>query len=592
MSSFFTLPASQRKRKRPSTDTPANSSRKASGSSSKSPATNASRPAKKRQIRDEEISSDDDESIDSASIPSAEESDDESILDETEAEKRLRLAQQYLDNLRTETGVTEDHGFDAADIDRDLIAERLKASVAEGHGKLYRRIATTLSLSTSLPIQFRHAFKSTTAVAICHPYIYTATKDVALIKWKFPTLANIDTSTNGAKDTSSGSDSSNQNEESRKPKQVRCVKGSYTKGTRKNDATYQGHIDSILCVAASPDGKYVATGGKDSRIVIWDAETLKPLKVFKHHRDAVNGLVFRRGTNQLYSCSSDRTIKLYSLDELTYVETLFGHQDEVVGIDALAYERCVTVGARDKSARLWKIVDETQLVFRGGGEGKPRRRRGDEEKAADKGEAYVEGSIDCICMIDEEHFVTGSDNGSMSLWSLHKKKPVFTVPTAHGLQPPIDPHMQSAEANPEPSKIPRQPYYITALAGIPYSDVFFSGSWDGCVRAWKISDDKRTIQALGIIGVEGEDNDAEEGGVKLDEGVKPDEGELRTPFRGVVNSLAVFEKNSGREDESCVVVAGIGQELRMGRWLKVKGRNAAVMFVVDRKEKLKTNGIA
>ncbi|KAK6538204.1 pre-rRNA processing protein [Orbilia ellipsospora] len=568
MSSFFTVPASQRKRKRSGAETPTNSSSgKPSGSSK--PSSSSRPPSKKRQVRDEEISSDDDDSINSDSIPSAADSDEESMQDETEAEKRLRLAQQYLDNLRTET---EEHGFDAADIDRDLIAERLKSSVAETHGKLYRHIASTLSLSTSQPVQFRHAFKSTTAVAICHPYIYTTTKDAALIKWKLP-----DSAINSLSGTHPTTES--ETEERRKPKQIRCVKGSTSRGIRKTDATYQGHIDTILCVAASSDGKYVATGGRDSRIVIWDAEEMKPLKVFKHHRDSVNGMVFRRGTNQLYTCSSDRTIKLWSLDELTYVETLFGHQDEVVGIDALAYERCVSVGARDKSARLWKIVDETQLVFRGGGEGRVKRRR-DAEEAVDVQAAYVEGSIDCVCMIDEEHFITGGDNGSISLWSLHKKKPVFTVPLAHGLQPAIDPAMHSAEANPPPSNVPRQPYHITALAGIPYSDVFFTGSWDGCIRAWKIGQEKRDIEPLGAIGVE------DEGGVRLDD------LERRTPFRGVVNSLAVYEKNSGREDESCIVVAGIGQEMRMGRWLKVKGRNAAVMFVIDREGKTKVNGIS
>ncbi|KAF3940217.1 Beta-TrCP [Dactylella cylindrospora] len=425
MSSFFTLPASQRKRKRSGTDNTASSSKR--NSSTSKPANSASRPAK-RQVRDEEISSDEDESIDSNSIVSGEDSDEESIPDETEADKRLRLAQQYLDNLRTETGITpwsppsitstalanqiiyeitEEHGFDAAEIDRDLIAERLKSSVAETHGKLYRHIAASLAFSSSSPIQFRHAFKATTAVAICWPYIYTTTKDVALLKWKVPesVVAGVD-------GVAHGSSSDSGKDEGKKPKQIRCVKGSYTKGTRKMDATYQGHIDSILCAAASQDGKFVATGGRDSRIVIWDAETLKPLRVFKHHRDSVNGLVFRRGTNQLYSCSSDRTIKLWSLDELTYVETLFGHQDEVVGIDSLAYERCVTVGARDKSARLWKIVDETQLVFRGGGEGRLKKRRDDDGGVSLlTEEGYVEGSIDCVCMIDEEHFVTGSDNG-------------------------------------------------------------------------------------------------------------------------------------------------------------------------------------
>lgn len=194
---------------------------------------------------------------------------------------------------------------------------------------------------------------------------------------------------------------------------VKYIKGAHSKGKKNTDADFQGHVDDILKVAASQDGKFVATGGKDGRIVIWDPTTMKVLRVFKQHRDAVNGLVFRRGTNQLYSCSSDRTIKLWSLDELSYVETLFGHQDTVVGIAALGQERCVTIGARDKTARLWKIVDETQLVFRGGGEGKKRKKglRDDDDMDIDQAISYAEGSIDSVAMVDEDHFLTGSDNG-------------------------------------------------------------------------------------------------------------------------------------------------------------------------------------
>jgi len=80
-----------------------------------------------------------------------------------------------------------------------------------------------------------------------------------------------------------------------------------------------------------------------------------PLRVYDKHRDAVTGLAFRRGSNQLYSSSKDRTIKIWSLDELAYIETLFGHQDEVVDVAALAQERLVSVGARDRTARYWKV---------------------------------------------------------------------------------------------------------------------------------------------------------------------------------------------------------------------------------------------
>jgi len=233
----------------------------------------------------------------------------------------------------------------------------------------------------------------TTGIATCSPFIYTVSKDGYLIKWELPAYPRApSTGTNHTV--------------SKKPKRV-----TYVRACRKGGAdSFQGHAGPILCVAASQDGKFVATGGQDTRIVVWDTDPLKALKVFKFHRGAVTGLTFRRGTNQLYSCSTDRSVKLWSLDELAYVETLFGHQDEVVGITALAGERCVTVGARDRTARLWKIVEETQLVFRGGGGGGGTESR-KSRKNKDGCKRYEEGTIDCVAMIDEEHFVTGSDNG-------------------------------------------------------------------------------------------------------------------------------------------------------------------------------------
>jgi ribosomal RNA-processing protein 9 len=66
---------------------------------------------------------------------------------------------------------------------------------------------------------------------------------------------------------------------------------------------------------------------------------------------------------------------------------------------------------------LWKIVEETQLVFRGGGgeiaslddlvameELKKDRRR-------DPDHGRSGGSMDVVAMVDENHFLTGSDTG-------------------------------------------------------------------------------------------------------------------------------------------------------------------------------------
>ncbi|MCJ1377254.1 pre-rRNA processing protein [Xylographa soralifera] len=570
-SSFFTLPTSQRKRKR--TDTgPISSSRKRTTTATGSSVAKTGPPKKSR--RDESISgsdSDEDEAPkkndrdEEEGGTTSSESDHE---DETGAERRLRLAERYLANIK---GEVDETGFDAEEIDRDLIAERLKEDVAETKGRLYRHIASEFDFQGTTKTHFRADTLSTTSIATCPPYVYTVSKDLYIIKWHLPEPALPSTIPQKTKKPP--------------PLRRRPTKLITTRGNthRANDPTYKHHTAHILTVAASSDGRFVATGGADKRLIIWSAADLTPLRVFTQHRDAVTSLAFRRGTNQLYSSSKDRTIKTWSLNELAYVETLFGHQDEVVDVAALAQERCLSVGARDRTVRLWKVVEETQLVFRGGGGEKKSRNQGKDARAS-----FAEGSIDRVAMIDEEMFVTGADNGSLSLWTMHKKKPVFTLSLAHGLDPALKPEEAYAEQNPDPKvPSPPQPRWITALATVPYSDLIVSGSWDGWIRVWKVSADKRRIEAVGTVGraqgaesgphVVVEDVIDEEQQEVADGDDRPVKEEQAV--RGVINDISIFERGERGKDGLCIVAA-VGTEHRFGRWKKVQGKNGAVAFEI------------
>ena len=115
---------------------------------------------------------------------------------------------------------------------------------------------------------------------------------------------------------------------------------------------------------------------------------------------------------------------MFDLSVMGYVETLFGHQDCILDLDALRAETAVSVGGRDKTVRFWKIVDETQLVFRGGGRSSVRELlegggfadvdegdRGDGKKEGQSEKKYIEGRLDCVAMIDETTFLSGGDSG-------------------------------------------------------------------------------------------------------------------------------------------------------------------------------------
>ncbi|KAL5342598.1 WD40-repeat-containing domain protein [Aspergillus crustosus] len=611
MSSFFTLPASQRKRKRE--DRSGARATKKRGVDADGDARNKS--GRKTREREESISGSDlDEDVGSVAAPlSEEESGSESDEGETAADRRLKLAERYLDSVRDEV---DDYGFDAAEIDRDLIAERLKEDVDEFKGRVYRQIASDLAFPAASHAFFRADTQTTTSIAVHAPYVYTVSKDRTLIKWEL--AAPI---TPGAP-TVNGTENKSKRPprpQRRKPKQVR-----FTRGLQKiaESAEEQGHTKNILSVAVSPSGKFVATGGEDNKLIIWDAANLTPVQTFTQHRDSVSGLAFVRHIStmssgeQLFSGSFDRTIKTWSISTAghAYVETLFGHQDHVTSLAAMTIDQCISAGARDRTARLWKVVEESQLIFRGGS----------------SKNSYQENNIDCIAALPPTHFVTGSDNGSISLWSIHKKKPLYTIPTAHGLDPipPLEEHSpetdrKTAESNAR--HLRPTPRWITALTTVPGTDIVLSGSWDGWVRAWKISDDKRTIQPLGPVGggtplplaPDTPSKQLEQSLASIDpshrQNLTHSEGEAEPLVKGIVNSIAVFERRAETakpgqvpsESKSkskstseatstaarglCIAVA-IGKEHRFGRWKgyannyhkdsAADGRNGAIVFEV------------
>lgn len=64
------------------------------------------------------------------------------------------------------------------------------------------------------------------------------------------------------------------------------------KGKGKASATeVKGHVDEVLALAVSGDGRYLASGGKDKRLSIWDVETNEFVKGFFGplcHKDSIS----------------------------------------------------------------------------------------------------------------------------------------------------------------------------------------------------------------------------------------------------------------------------------------------------------------
>ncbi|QRW13298.1 WD40 repeat protein [Ceratobasidium sp. AG-Ba] len=273
--------------------------------------------------------------------------------------------------------------------------------------------------------------------------------------------------------------------------------------------------------------------------------------------------------------------------------TLFGHQDGAASLDALLGESAVSVGMRDEQQGIGRLRTK-QLVFRGGGRsrlrevlegGMEQEEEGDEEggerrgkrKGKERGESFLEGSIDCIAMLDESTFVSGGDSGSLCLWLISKKKPVFTQTLAHGMH---DHHSESEGTI-------TTPRWITALGAVRYGDLFASGSYDSTIRLWKL-DDKNRFSALATVSAPGFVNSLQlivsPRGTASSHSWRRLETEPETRINGEP------KLPPGRARDEVLLIAGVGQEPRLGRWMKLHGRgekNAALAVAFPRGDLLR-----
>lgn len=72
------------------------------------------------------------------------------------------------------------------------------------------------------------------------------------------------------------------------------------KGRRIVGADVEGHVDEVLALAMSFDGRYLVSGGRDRRILVWDVKEDRFVKAFEGHKDAItvrySGLIYKSST--------------------------------------------------------------------------------------------------------------------------------------------------------------------------------------------------------------------------------------------------------------------------------------------------------
>ncbi|PAA55709.1 hypothetical protein BOX15_Mlig023141g2 [Macrostomum lignano] len=480
-----------------------------------------------------------------ADLDSAAMNDDDNAL-ETPQEARVRLAQQLIGELKAREAERLGYGDEDEDDDDEdeeahvtgAVSARLQSANLRRAGRLRASFADAIvaegaavaadAASGSVSLAKNWHRLAVTCVQLGDNSLYTASKDGSVARWSLQAVLI--------------KDGDSERRHLRRVAHVpgglrqRCRHSLKSKPKAKTEqqlAEADGavlHRGHVLCMALSSDQTRLATGDADGLVLVWQADSLQLVHQFRGHRAAVNALAFRRrapgsgsgGGLHLFSGSHDKTVRHWGLGGapdcgLGFIEALFGHSAPVLGLDAMRLDRCISCGGPDKSLRLWKLAEESQLVFElppGGGP----------------------NSCECVAMVTEQVFASGQGDGSLCLWSMQKKRPVAKVAAAHG-----------------PDR------WVTALAAVKNADLLASGSWDGLVRLWRVAaqpgSSGMTLSRLLELPAAGFVNQLAFWPASADE--EPDDdggGELR-------------------------LAAGLGQEHKWGRWLVDKSaRNMALVW--------------
>lgn len=123
----------------------------------------------------------------------------------------------------------------------------------------------------------------------------------------------------------------------------------------------KGHAMAVNCAAFAPDGSWLASGGSDNSILIWQTESGRQLRALNGHSGYIRSLAISIDGQLLASGSNDRTIKVWNVAEGRELFTLKGHEGPVEGLAFSRDGSWLASGSSDKTIRVWDLSSQKEI---------------------------------------------------------------------------------------------------------------------------------------------------------------------------------------------------------------------------------------
>lgn len=114
------------------------------------------------------------------------------------------------------------------------------------------------------------------------------------------------------------------------------------------------HLVAVHSLLFDRSGKYLFSGDRDGKLVLWDLLNKKSTK-FYETGNTINDLCLSPNAANIFIAHADPKIKLYALAGGKLVRTLDGHTDAVNSIAISVNNKYLISGSNDKTARIWDL---------------------------------------------------------------------------------------------------------------------------------------------------------------------------------------------------------------------------------------------
>jgi WD40 repeat protein len=121
-------------------------------------------------------------------------------------------------------------------------------------------------------------------------------------------------------------------------------------------------VGKVYCVAFSHDGRYIVSGGRDWKVMIWDAKDGRNVAALSGHRDRIRSVAYSPDDKYIASASRDGTVRVWDVARRKCLRTLKGNGAQVYEV-AFFSDGSIVAGGEDGIVRVWDIEGGEQMVF-------------------------------------------------------------------------------------------------------------------------------------------------------------------------------------------------------------------------------------